>query len=82
MVFFIFIQILKENSVANSGDAEQTQRSAASALGLHCLHMPHKKGARLGSIIGTPIIVLLSFSRILTYHHYILIECKSLAERL
>ena len=42
MVFFIFIQILKENSVANSVDTDQTQRSAASALGLHCLYMPHK----------------------------------------
>ena len=46
MVFFIFIQILIEHS-ANSGDPDQTPHHAASGLGLHCLHMSHKKDARL-----------------------------------
>ena len=31
----------------NSGDPDQTPRSAASDLGLHCLSMSHKKDARL-----------------------------------
>ena len=30
---------------ANSGDTDQTPRSAASDLGLHCLPMSHKKDA-------------------------------------
>ena len=30
---------------ANSGDSDQTPRYAASDLGLHCLHMSHKKDA-------------------------------------
>ena len=47
MVAFIFIQILIEHSVANSGDPDQTLRSAVSGLGLHCLPMSHKKDARL-----------------------------------
>ena len=29
---------------ANSGDTEQSPRSAASDLGLHCLPVPYKKG--------------------------------------
>ena len=33
--------------VANSGNPDQTPRSAASDLGLHCLHMSRKKDARL-----------------------------------
>ena len=37
MVFFIFLQILIEHSA----------NSATSDLGLHCLHMSHKKDARL-----------------------------------
>ena len=48
MVFFIFIQILKETSVfANSGEPDQTPSFAASDLVLHCLKMSHKKDARL-----------------------------------
>ena len=31
---------------ANSGDPDQTPYSVASDLGLHYLHMSHKKGAR------------------------------------
>ena len=42
-----FIQILIENSLANSGDPDQTPRSVASDLGLHRLPMSHKKDARL-----------------------------------
>ena len=32
---------------ANSGDRDQTPRSAASDLGMHCLPMSHKKDATL-----------------------------------
>ena len=46
MVFFICIQILIEHS-ANSGDPDQTPRSAASELGLHFLSMSHKNNASL-----------------------------------
>ena len=31
---------------ANSGDPDQTSHSVASDLGLHCLHIYHKKDAR------------------------------------
>ena len=44
---FIFIQILIEQSVSKQGDPDQTPRSVASDLGLHCLSVPHKKDARL-----------------------------------
>ena len=37
MLFFIFIQILIENSVSK-------QCSAVSDLGLHCLYISNKKG--------------------------------------
>ena len=47
MVFFIIIQILIERSVRKSGDPDQTPRSAAFDLGLHCLPMSNKKEARL-----------------------------------
>ena len=40
MVFYIFIQILLDDSVRNSGDPDQTP-------GLHGLPMTHKKDARL-----------------------------------
>ena len=33
--------------LANSEDPDQTPRSVASDLGLHCLSMSHKKDARL-----------------------------------
>ena len=42
-VLFIFIQILIEHSVANSGDPDQMPRFAASDLGSYCLPMSHKK---------------------------------------
>ena len=42
MVIFIFSQIL-----INSGDPDQTLRSVASDLVLHCLSMSHKKDVRL-----------------------------------
>ena len=32
---------------ANSGDPDQTPRSVASDLGLHCSYMSHKKDVRL-----------------------------------
>ena len=44
MVFFILIKMLIEHS---GGDPDQTPRSVASGLGLHCLPMPNKKDARL-----------------------------------
>ena len=47
MVFFHYLfkdyNILK----ANGGDPDQTPRSVASHLGLHCLQMPHEKEAML-----------------------------------
>ena len=45
MDFFDFIQTIIEFSVANSGDPDQTPRSVASDLGLHCLPLSHKKDA-------------------------------------
>ena len=47
MVVFIFIQILIEHSVANSGDPNQTPHPAASGLGFHWLPMSYKKDIRL-----------------------------------
>ena len=47
MVFFIYIQILIEHSVSNSGDPDQTPLYVASDMGLRCLLMSHKKDARL-----------------------------------
>ena len=44
---FIFIQILIEYSIANSGDPYQMTGSVASYLGQHCLHTSHKRDARL-----------------------------------
>ena len=46
MVFFFF-KFNKNVLCANSGDPDQTPHSAASDLGLHCLHMSHKKDVRL-----------------------------------
>ena len=40
------------HSVSNSGDPDQTLSCPASGLGLHCLHMSHKKGARLTWVNG------------------------------
>ena len=45
MVFFIFIQILKEPFVCKQWRPDQTPRFAASDLVLHCLPMSHKKDA-------------------------------------
>ena len=47
MLFFIFIQNLREHSVSEQWRADQMPLSAASDLGLHCLPMYHKKDARL-----------------------------------
>ena len=45
---FSFVFKSKWNSFyINSGDPDQTPRSAASDLGLHRLHMSNKKDARL-----------------------------------
>ena len=46
MVFFILL-ILIEQSVSKSGESDQTPRSAASDLVLHCLSMSHTNDARL-----------------------------------
>ena len=46
-IFFNFIQILNVHSVSNSGEADQTPRSVASGLVLHCSSTSHKKDARL-----------------------------------
>ena len=46
--YFSLVFKFKWNFVqANSRDTDQTQRFAASGLGLHCLPMSHKKDARL-----------------------------------
>ena len=47
LFFFIFIQILIEYSIANSGDPYQMTGYVASYLGQHCLHTFHKRDARL-----------------------------------
>ena len=46
MVFYIFISNFNR-IFRNSGDSDQTPHSAASDLGLHCLHPSHIKDARL-----------------------------------
>ena len=46
MVIFIFIQIAK-NNCKQTVETDQTLQNAASDLGLQCLHMSHKKDARL-----------------------------------
>ena len=43
-IFYFYINF---NRTANSGRPDQTPRSAASDLGLHCLLMSNKKDARL-----------------------------------
>ena len=48
MVFFIFIQILIENSVSQKWrPTSEVICPAASDLGLHCLPVSHKKETRL-----------------------------------
>ena len=47
MAFLHFIQILIEQSEANSGYSDQMPCSAVSHLGLHCLPMSHKNDAML-----------------------------------
>ena len=61
MVFFNFIQILKETSVSNSGP-DQMPHFVASDLVLHCLPMSHKKKARLIWVKITKIDVILSIT--------------------
>ena len=67
MVFFVFIQILIENSVHKTVQTLircRILQNAASDLGIHCLPMSHKKGARriwvkmlhLGCIGMDPVI--------------------------
>ena len=43
MVFFIFFRFRKNILKVNSGDPDQTPRSAASGMGLHYLPTSHKK---------------------------------------
>ena len=44
MVLYMFIQILQEHFVSNSGDTDRTPLSvAASDLGLHCSSLSHKR---------------------------------------
>ena len=43
----MFVKILIEFLQAKRGDPDQTPRSAASDLGLHCLPMSYKKDAGL-----------------------------------
>ena len=47
VVFFIFIQILIENSAHNSEDPDPSPHSAVSDMGLHCFTMFMEKEARL-----------------------------------
>ena len=47
MVFFIFIKVLKETSLSNSGEPDQMLHFAASDLVLHCLPLFHKEDAKL-----------------------------------
>ena len=44
---FLLLSNSKVHFEVNSGDTNQMQHSLASDLGLHCLHMSHKKDARL-----------------------------------
>ena len=46
MVFFIFIQILIENYASKQWRLRSDAAFFASNLGLHYLHMSHKKDAR------------------------------------
>ena len=66
MVVFVFILILIENSVANSGDPDQTLHSAASGLGLHCLPMSYRKDARLKWVNIIMLSIYTTLSTILT----------------
>ena len=43
LVVLMFIQILIDHSVRNSGQADQTPHSVKSDLVLHCLPMSHKR---------------------------------------
>ena len=51
MVYFLFIQILKEILWVKNGDPDQTPHNVATGLGQHCWHMSHKKGTRLTCIL-------------------------------
>ena len=51
MATFNFIQILMYNLYASSVKPDQTPRSVASSLVLHCLPTPHKKDARFMWVI-------------------------------
>ena len=47
MVFFIFIQNLKETSVCKQWNTWSDAAFVVSDLALHCLSMSHKKDSRL-----------------------------------
>ena len=77
MYFFIFILFRR----ANSEDPNQTPHSEASDLGLHCLPMSQKWGARL-IWVNIPYVCLLSnknlftssgrkTGRIVSYFHFL-----------
>ena len=56
MVFFIFIHILKETCVSNSGEPDQTPHFVVSDLVLHYLPLSHKKDSRLLYGLSNPTI--------------------------
>ena len=47
MLFFIFFPNFDRIFCKKTGDPDQTPRTVASDLGLHCSPMSHKKDARL-----------------------------------
>ena len=55
MIFFIFIQILKETPVSKQWKPDQTLHVAASDLILHCLLMSLKKDARFIWVKGLTV---------------------------
>ena len=63
MVFFIFIQILKENSVIKQWRSDQTPQNMASYLVLHCLPMFNKKNTRLKWVNILCIVIAISHRR-------------------
>ena len=46
-IFYFYSKVHCNILLANIGDHDQTPRSAAAALGLHCLPVSNKKDARL-----------------------------------
>ena len=68
MVFTIFIQIIIQcrTFCEQTGDADQTPRSSASDLGLHCFPMSHKKVTRLIWVNTIPVYNLEALLTILS----------------